>query len=459
MGRTVLADHIIQQYVDTLALQNKWILGLIIGKLTNQKDYAVHFVRTPEPLEDQASDDNEAAAGTKIKSRRSQNKPAGLDAMNELWAATHAKQVTMMLPGGLGVIGIFAIAPPDMMQTSQGKLKQILFAIRKIEIRSIMPGLADDISDRILLQICSDSKKFMCRSINVNDPKSTFGLADWKFQSNPESWLRLETQLAINVPVNIPLTSHKLTLAKQIQSGLQPFCNKLCSSLTLIDGNVRKKTDLLDQSADRRGKSRDKGQTPGHVYRCNIIVQHCIPSAIQEPVIQEYSIRLILKGIIHGRAYVTSKATVEDAQNALRTDLVRGILSRSELLSDDIQVVEEDAEQPEVYTSPRRVFFQLPGTSLELCDYMFQDEKLNEVKGRVRELLDITLQEEDFDLSCERAATEEDCSQLGFYDAFKQNQEEKGIVSKGVGLYIAAAVGGAIALTTAVLSYVFSQYT
>lgn len=58
-----------------------------------------------------------------------------------------------------------------------------------------------------------------------------------------------------------------------------------------------------------------------------------------------------------------------------------------------------------MYSTPRRVFFSLPGTNLQLCDYMFQDEKLSEVKGRVQELLDLTLDENDFDLSCERPAS------------------------------------------------------
>ena len=38
-------------------------------------------------------------------------------------------------------------------------------------------------------------------------------------------------------------------------------------------------------------------------------------------------------------------------------------------------------EAHEVYTTPRRVFFNLPGSHIQLCDYMFTDEKPVEVKG------------------------------------------------------------------------------
>jgi len=85
------------------------------------------MVKTPEPSEDKAGDDDEddAEVQEKRSRRKSQSKPPSLDEINEQWAATHAKQVTMMLPGGLSVIGIFALAPPAMMQAAQVKLRQV----------------------------------------------------------------------------------------------------------------------------------------------------------------------------------------------------------------------------------------------------------------------------------------------------------------------------------------------
>lgn len=69
-------------------------------QLTNQKDYVVHIVRTPEPMEDQASDDDseltEEVESSTRKRRKSQTKPPSLEEMNELWASTHAKQVIMV---------------------------------------------------------------------------------------------------------------------------------------------------------------------------------------------------------------------------------------------------------------------------------------------------------------------------------------------------------------------------
>ena len=52
-----------------------------------------------------------------------------------------------------------------------------------------------------------------------------------------------------------------------------------------------------------------------------------------------------------------------------------------------------------------RVFFQLPHSHIRLCDYMFADEKVQEVLERIKELLDISLEEDDLDLNSERNAS------------------------------------------------------
>ena len=59
-------------------------------------------MRTPEPVEDQVSDDDDdcdddsngnTADADKLPKERTPKKPKSLESMNELWAATHSKQV------------------------------------------------------------------------------------------------------------------------------------------------------------------------------------------------------------------------------------------------------------------------------------------------------------------------------------------------------------------------------
>ena len=59
-----------------------------------------------------------------------------------------------------------------------------------------------------------------------------------------------------------------------------------------------------------------------------------------------------------------------------------------------------------------RVFFKLPGSNIQLCDYMFHDEKVTEVIERIKELLDIALEEDDLDLNTERNASKSSYSKI-----------------------------------------------
>ena len=44
-------------------------------------------------------------------------------------------------------------------------------------------------------------------------------------------------------------------------------------SLTLINGQLRNKAENLDQSTERKGKGRDKGQTTQQHYSCNLLIK------------------------------------------------------------------------------------------------------------------------------------------------------------------------------------------
>ena len=51
-----------------------------------------------------------------------------------IWLSCSLFQVTTMLPGGLDVIGVFAVAPPSMMQDAQAKLRQVRKIVKPFQI-------------------------------------------------------------------------------------------------------------------------------------------------------------------------------------------------------------------------------------------------------------------------------------------------------------------------------------
>lgn len=59
-----------------------------------------------------------------------------------------------------------------------------------------------------------------------------------------------------------------------------------------------------------------------------------------------------------------------------------------------------------LYDTPVRVFTTVTGTAAQLCDYMFQDEKTEEVTKRIKELTDLTVSAEDLEMTCEHPASE-----------------------------------------------------
>ena len=58
------------------------------------------------------------------------------------------------------------------------------------------------------------------------------------------------------------------------QTGLQPYCHKLWNSLVLMNDSLRQEAETLNQSVEKKGKSKDRGNSSEQsTYRCNILVK------------------------------------------------------------------------------------------------------------------------------------------------------------------------------------------
>jgi len=65
-----------------------------------------------------------------------------------------------MLTGGLDVVGVFAFGPSDMLTKTQAKLRQLVFSFQKTVHHKPASYFSDLSHSRILLQICSATKKY-----------------------------------------------------------------------------------------------------------------------------------------------------------------------------------------------------------------------------------------------------------------------------------------------------------
>ncbi|GFR78798.1 Odr-4-like protein [Elysia marginata] len=482
MGRSLIAEEHVEKYIEKLLKENKWYTGVIIGQLTAQKDYVVHMARTPDPVEDEVSEENvdedtgDAAALTK-KSKAV--RPASLEELDEKWVSTHAKQVTRMLPGGLNVVGLFVIAPPAMLKSSQAKLRQMLFSVHKTLSRNTGIISAGEITDRILVQIDMATKRMTCSTVNVADVKSALTPAEWKVQTGGgQRWVGLTSQVSIDIPVAVPSSSKSVTLLKQIQSGLSDFARNVSKSIVTIDGVLRQESEPLITSVEKKakgGKGKGGGSSDSTVVSksVNFYLPFTSAESHSAPEISESQASISMAGAVVVRAYVTARATVGDAIQAMRADLLRSLLARCELLCEEFDVVEPGKQGSEVYDPPVRLFCRLhateggggakkgaaanAGEGVEVCDYVFQDEKKEEVRQRIQELLDVeevlTLEEaekspaEDDNWSCQSSL-----SAMSSHQSLASPNETNDSTVK---TYIGAAVGGIVALAATWLSYMY----
>ncbi|KAK2180449.1 hypothetical protein NP493_442g00009 [Ridgeia piscesae] len=337
-------------------------------------------------------------------------------------------QVHRMLPGGLDVIGLFAVGSPDMMQSAQAKLRQVLFATHKmLRQGQPTPKTADPcITDRILLQICSVTRKITCRSFDVADPKCSARPADWKYQTFLDRWQRLDSTMSIDWFIPVAETALCDTLSSQIQNGLSGYCENVWNSLATIDGRILPAEAMLSQSSQSSGpphggkRRKQKGEqpTPAAVQRYTVALFAQMPPSdvVPQATITDCGAQMIVRGNISSRAFVHGKATVAEATQAVKADIVRSLTSRCQLLCEDLLQTEEDQDPKVLYETPIRVFAPIPSTCLSLCDYMFQDEATTDCVDRFRELLDLVIDADDIQLDAERIPSEEDLAKSEEFD-------------------------------------------
>ncbi|XP_046558824.1 protein odr-4 homolog [Haliotis rubra] len=450
MGRSFQADDAVEAYIEQLIKSGQWHIGLVVGQLTNNKDYVARLIRTPDPAEDEVSEEEEGEEVVTERKKEACLRPKSLDLTDEQWVSSHATQVNRMLLGGLDVIGVFALAPPNMMQSSQAKLRQVVFAVHKALSKLTLCDRENAITDRMVLQICSVARKLTCRTFDVADMKSTARPAEWRYVSGLlDRWSQLSTMVSVDVAITVPNDARTTTMHKQIQQGIQPFCKSIYNGMALLNGELRNDDEVLDQSEPRKGKSKDKANPGRQQFAVDLLDNMSDNNNVPDPTALSVKAILKVRGQMIGRSLVNNRATVRDAIEAVRSDVVRSLVSRCELLCEDLEVVEEHGAR-ELYDTPVRVFTTVPKSSLAFCDYMFQDEKTQEVTERLKELLDIDVTEDDLELQCERHAEEGDWSSgVESEDGTEHSGGSAGDGS-GLGAYLGMAVSGVVAAVVGV---------
>lgn len=440
MGRTYFVEEAVGRYLSDLSVKFKpYVTGLLIGQCSPQRDYIIRAARTP-PKEEQ---------------KEGNTSPSKLDSIDEEWFTAHASQISRMLPGGLLVLGVFIIATPELSKDCQNTLRKLIFSIEKsLTKRRLWKPADEDVSDRAALQICSATKKIVCRTYDVQDPKGSAKPADWKYQSAlSASWLSLGCTVNVNIHIPLLATSPNHDLEKNTKNGLNRWSKQIEDSIFLINGQVKDNDiELLEGQKKLRGNTHSGTQ----IFDVKVLTQLSQGSSHRSTAtVQVCSGSINLKGAVKCRAYVhNNKPKVKEAVLALKRDIINTLSDRCEILFEDLILNEGRCKKnfERVYhVLPQRLFVPFAGSNVMLSDYKFGDEAAGEIQERFVEMLDQFVQAEDIHIA-EEVNTVGICSLSEKMDDTQLEQLTKATLL----LKLQQNMGVVIAVAVAVFASIFS---
>lgn len=95
MGRTVIAEDGIEQYVASLATNKELMVGLIFGQeISAQKSCVIHLARTPEPITEEDENEEGTTSDSRTISSNKTNKSS--EDFDDALVLDHARQVTVV---------------------------------------------------------------------------------------------------------------------------------------------------------------------------------------------------------------------------------------------------------------------------------------------------------------------------------------------------------------------------
>ncbi|CDQ93833.1 unnamed protein product [Oncorhynchus mykiss] len=332
MGRGYIVEDVVEKYLSNLSVPGaSCVTGLLIGQSSSQRDFVVLAVRTPQKdTEGQGSPSVSRGAGN------------SLERLDVEWVTEHARQVSRMLPGGMSVIGVFLVTPPELSKEAQNTLRRLIFAVDKHISKGRLWSLTEeDVTEKVTLHICSKTRKVVCRTYDVRDPKSSAKPADWKYQSGVcTSWPLLTCSVGLNLVFPV-LEMHVLPqdMEKCMKEGLQTWAKQIEDGLCLING------DAMPGEVELLGGQKKNAKAVQQTFRAQILIPMAEPQSERRLTasVKVCSGSLTLKGMVQCRAYLHSnKPRAKHATEVIKRDVINTVSSRVEMFLEDLLMEGED---------------------------------------------------------------------------------------------------------------------
>nr|CAG4638670.1 EOG090X0BI6 [Cyclestheria hislopi] len=182
------------------------------------------------------------------------------------------------------------------------------------------------------------------------------------------------------------------SLRQQVESALELYNKSVRQCLCLIDGQLRPDSELLDAPAEKESGKKKSKQTSTEERLKTWNIQILIPEPEMKVEKQKCITELRFGGQMCIKGYVHNKATVGEACQIVKEDIIRSLWARCDMHCDSL-IGEEQRGQPDVrpvlHEPPRRVLAPLPYSPISVSDYLFPGEGPADSLISLADLLDL----------------------------------------------------------------------
>uniref|UniRef100_H2Y5A8 Protein odr-4 homolog n=1 Tax=Ciona savignyi TaxID=51511 RepID=H2Y5A8_CIOSA len=365
MGKTINVDSSLSQYFNTVVKTGKPTVGIIVGKTTKTKDYVVNLIQSPSK--------------------------DGTFEINETWIASHATNISPMLPSGISIIGIYVVH--DAKSVDVQTTRKVVYAIHKNIQRTrsrygLNIALEDSLHYTTLHVDISNGRTLSCKQYDVLDNSCSAKPADWRYGASPTRWSLLQTQVSLDKQFYVDTMG---TMMQQLKTLLSDFCCDITNGLMTMNGEIRNNEEVLDPDPPSGGKGKkSKNSLPtksGKIFKCQLYLPIKDSDDATEIDASRHKCRVGVCGSITAWAYMPSKTSVQEAIQMLKSDVAQTLHHRYELLKADLEDQNTKLNSTMDILLPKRLQFKKSETdNFVYSDYLSKGESIPDVVDRIREL-------------------------------------------------------------------------
>jgi len=246
------------------------------------------------------------------------------------------------------------------------------------------------------MKLISVSFRYTCKTIDIASPMTSPKPAEWKFVNAAGSpWIELYCTLNVEFHIGLSDSESSSSLRQQLETGISIYSKAVKQSLCLFDGKLLPDSDPLEGSKEKGKKKQNQVSSEERMKTLNI--QVLIPEIETKSEKQECSSDMRFGGQMCIKSYIHGKATVGEACQVIKEDILRSLWARCDMHSDSL-IGDEQRGQPDVravlHEPPRRVLAPLPYSPISVSDYLFPGEGPADSLTSLADLLDLGLLQE-----------------------------------------------------------------